>query len=371
MAAEFLHSSRMPSSKFVTSAPELSDLAALLATSAAIALDTEFMRERTYRAQLCLVQVATDSHAACIDPLALDSLAGLTALMQADGPLKVLHAARQDLEVMEPLCGVLAPVFDTQIAAGLVGFPAQVGYAELVSTLLEVQLLKAHTRADWSRRPLSPQQIEYALDDVRYLLPTRDKLLEMLDQRGRLGWLDEELQTLASASHGVDPERAWLRLKGIAGLDEGRVALAQQLAAWRERRAIDKNRPRGWIIDDNVLREIIHRVPRSREQLASIREIPDAVVRNSGEELLAMIAACGLADPPLPLPRRERPDPQLTALVKRLADIAQQTAQELELAPELLATRRDLDELARTGASAALFSGWRGATLGPALRAAL
>src|SRR5205814_9268535 len=139
----------------------------------AIALDTEFLRERTYRAELCLIQAATADDAICIDPLAQIDLTSLVGPLTSAGTVKVMHASRQDVEVLFPLAGVVRPVFDTQIAAALAGLPAQVGYGELVRRTLGVELAKSHTRTDWSRRPLSIEQVEYALDDVRYLLPLK------------------------------------------------------------------------------------------------------------------------------------------------------------------------------------------------------
>ncbi|MCU0761091.1 MAG: ribonuclease D [Steroidobacteraceae bacterium] len=375
----------MPSSTPIVSTPDaLAELAGQLRNDGAIGLDTEFMRERTYRAELCLLQLTTPDGPVCVDPLALPDLGALcdalgsgmppkAAEAAAAGarPAKVLHAARQDLEVLFPVVGLVWPVFDTQVAAALAGHPAQVGYAELVRRLLGHELPKAHTRTDWSRRPLSPEQVEYALDDVRFLLPLRDALLETLGRLGRTAWLDEELRALGELA-GVqpDPSRAWLRLKGLQDLDPGRTALAQALAAWRERRAIAKNRPRGWILDDTALREIVGRVPRSREALAAVPEMQDGIVRHSGDEILAMVEAAGIPDPPPPLPRRERPDPAFTALVRRLAEVVQQVAGELGVAAEVLAARRDLERLARGEAVTAVFRGWRHELLGERLRAA-
>jgi ribonuclease D len=360
------------SSAIVTSAAALEVLAAELSAAPAIALDTEFMRERTYRAELCLVQVATARTACCVDPLALASLAPLAAPLASPATLKVLHAARQDLEVLAPVAGCFAAIFDTQVAAALAGFAAQIGYGELVAKLLGVTLAKAHTRADWAKRPLSAEQIDYALDDVRYLLPLREALLERLDQLGRLTWLAEELAPLSQATgNGVDPDKAWQRLKGLQGLDTGRLALAAALAAWRERRAIDRNRPRGWILDDISLREIILRVPRSKAELAAIPGMQAGVVRNCGDELLAMVEAAGIPQPAPPLPRRERPDPALALLVKKLAAVNQHVAAELGVSPEVLATRRDLEQLARGEIPESLASGWRRDVIGAPLRAAL
>ena len=352
----------------IDTADAVTDLAARLARHAAISLDTEFLRERTYRAELCLVQVSADDDAACIDPIAVTDLAALAEPLTAPGIVKVMHASRQDLEVLLPAVGLVRPVFDTQIAAALAGFPAQVGYAELARRLLGIDLPKAHTRADWSRRPLSPEQIEYALDDVRHLIPLKLALEEKLSALGRQAWLAEELAALADASSlATDPQDAWRRVKGLRGLDPGRERLAQGLAAWRERRAIERNRPRGWILDDAALRELIVRVPRSRKALEAITEMPAGVVRHCGGELLACVAAAEIPDPAPALDMRPRPDPVKSALVKKLSALSQGVAAELGITPEVLATRRDLERLADGNQDIPALQGWRRAVIGEKL----
>jgi ribonuclease D len=356
----------------IDSAESLGAFAATAGRATALALDTEFMREKTYRAELCLVQVADGDSAVCIDPLAIPDLAPLAPVLTAPGIVKVMHAARQDLEVLLPAVGLVQPVFDTQIAAALAGHPAQVGYAELARRLLGVELTKAHTRADWSRRPLSAEEQEYALDDVRHLAALRASLLDTLRGRGRVAWLEEELATLANADAlRVAPEEAWKKVKGLPTLDPARQALAKELAAWRERRAIDRNRPRGWILDDATLREIVLRLPRTVEALNTLPEIQESVVRKCGEELLELVRSAGISDPPPPLPRRERPDPAQVALVKRLAEIANDAAKQLEVSAEVLATRRELEKLAAGKRDVSLLRGWRAQVLGEKLLAAL
>jgi ribonuclease D len=358
--------------RVVTTAPALAELAARLAASARIGLDTEFLRERTYRAQLCLVQVSSPQEARCVDPLSLADLAPLAEVLAAPAVLKVMHASRQDMEVLLPAVGLTRPVFDTQIAAALTGLPAQVGYAQLVRRLLNHELAKSHTRTDWSRRPLSPEQLEYALDDVRYLLPLADELQQQLARLGRSAWLEEELMALDDTRQlTIEPDSAWLRLKGLRELDPARERLARALAAWRERAAAEHNRPRGWILDDAVLRDIVLQVPRTLPELAQIAAIPQGLVRRRGEELLACVAGAQVPDPPPPPPGRPRPDPQKTALVKKLGGISQSVAQELQLVPEVLATRRDLEQLAEGRRDGAVLRGWRRAILGERLLAAL
>jgi ribonuclease D len=356
----------------ITTAPELDGLAARLARSPRIGLDTEFLRERTYRAELCLLQLSAPAEAVCVDPLALADLSPLAALLAAPGITKVMHASRQDLEVLLPVAGLTRPVFDTQIAASLTGLPAQVGYADLVQRLLGHGLAKSHTRTDWSRRPLSAEQIEYALDDVRYLLPLAAALQEQLARLGRLEWLSEELAALDDArALTLEPEDAWLRLKGLRELDPARERLARALAAWRERCALEHNRPRGWILSDALLREIVMQVPRTPEALAQIAEMPPGLVKRRGAQVLACVHAAQVPDPAPPLGGRARPDPLKAALVKKLGSTVQAVAQELNLVPEVLATRRDLEQLAAGRRDAAPLRGWRQRVLGERLLAAL
>jgi ribonuclease D len=356
----------------IDSADALTAYAAGLGRATTLSLDTEFMREKTYRAELCLLQIADGANAVCIDPLAVPDLGVLVPAFTAPGVVKIMHAARQDLEVLLPAVGLVTPVFDTQIAAALAGHPSQVGYAELARRLLNVELPKAHTRADWSRRPLSAEQQEYALDDVRHLAAIRDSLLETLAAKGRVAWLDEELASLANADAlRVAPEDAWKKVKGLPSLDPQRQQLAQELAAWRERRASERNRPRGWILDDAVLREIVLRLPRNMETLATLPEMQESVVRKCGDELLAIVVAAGITEPPPPLPRRERPDPAQVALVKKLADIASEVAKQLEVNSEVLATRRELEKLVAGKRDISLLRGWRAPLLGERLLAAL
>ena len=350
----------------------IGELGEELSASQYIGLDTEFMRERTYRAQLCLLQIATPARCLCVDPLGPVPLEPLAAGMRAGGVVKIMHAARQDLEVLWPLFGALPRLFDTQIAAALAGWPSQVGYADLVKQVLGVTLPKGQTRTDWSRRPLSAEQIEYALDDVAHLANLRDALESKLAQLGRETWLAEELASLGRPEDlFVAPENAWERLKGQTELDPWRQGLARELAAWREQRASDRNRPRSWILPDNVLRAMVMRVPRTPAELAAIEDMAPGFVEHSGEEILALIDAQRPPAKLAPPGPRQRPDPAFTAVVKRLGDLTRQIATQLAISPELLATRRDLEALAQGDAAAAPLRGWRYEVVGERLRAAL
>ncbi len=366
-------------SEIIAEQPALEQLCADLAGVPAMGLDTEFLRERTYFAQLCLLQVSFDDaadprgcRAYCIDPLQKLDLSPLRAALGSPTTIKIVHAARQDLEVLWPVVGPVVGLFDTQIAAGLIGLPAQVGYAGLVSRVLEQQLAKSETRTDWSRRPLSAAQIAYALDDVRYLLPLRVRLTARLQQLDRWSWFEEEMAALNDAStFAVDPEQAWRRFKGLAELDPARLEVARVLAAWRERRAIESDRPRSWILPDASLRDMVLRVPRSEAELVATPELPEGTRTRSGPQLLALIAALGLPAALPPLPAHRRPDPAVVEAVRNLSKVTQQTAQELGVVPEILATRRDMERLVAGDRDAGPLTGWRRDLIGQRLLAAL
>jgi ribonuclease D len=355
----------------ITDSTALAAAAAAIAPRQSLGLDTEFMRERTYYAQLCLLQLGTTDLAVCVDPLAIDSLEPLRPLMRAPALCKILHAARQDLEVLAPLLGAVSPIFDTQVAAALVGFPAQIGYADLVRELLGVDLHKSQTRTDWSRRPLSAAQLDYALDDVRHLPPLRAALEERLGRLGRSAWFEEEMAQIGSESLAVDPEQAWMRIRAFADLDPDRQRLARVLAAWRESRAMHSDRPRGWILPDPALRDLVLQAPRDMAALERLRELPDGIRENSGAQLLEQIRAAGLPPQLAPLPQRRRPDQQQLDTVARLGEITRRIAAALEVAPEILATRREMERLAGGERDGAVLNGWRRQAIGEELLRAL
>ena len=358
----------------VTTSTEL--LAALdrLRSADFVALDTEFMRESTYFPKLCLIQAAAGDACAVLDPLALPDLEPLWQFLGDRQRTKVLHAARQDLEVFatatrDPVPG---PIFDTQIAAALLGYPAQIGYGSLVAERLGHTLAKGHTRTDWTRRPLTPEQLQYAEDDVRYLVPLYLDLRDALQAAGRLDWLYEETRELEQLDlHRTDPDAAWRRLKGLDRLQPQQRATAKLLAQWREATAIKHDKPRGWILADDALREIAERLPTSIRDLEGIRNLPPGVVRRRGEEFMALIERgrsdaaneAAASNPP-------RPQPQQLALVSKLMSVARETAERAKINAELLATRRDIEQLVFSRRTEHLLSGWRRELIGEPLLAA-
>jgi ribonuclease D len=352
---------------YVRTSAELTDALRALSHTEYIALDTEFMRESTYYPKLCLIQVASGDYCFLIDPLALDDLRPFTTFLAARERIKVLHSARQDLEVLTGGDGnaVPGPIFDTQIAAGLLGYTAQIGYGALVEQRLGRTLAKGHTRTDWSQRPLSEEQVQYAADDARYLAPLYQDLRGALEIAGRLPWLLEETAELENAAlYRVEPEQAWRRLKGLDRMRADQRATAKLLAQWRESMAIQRDKPRGWILSDETLRELAERLPGTMQALEQIRSLPPAVARKRGAELLELIAA-GTANAANESETvNTRPEPQQLALVTRLMNEVRNRALDLKISPELLATRRAVEQLVFSGRTDALLNGWRRAVIG-------
>ena len=341
-----------------------------------LALDTEFMRERTYHPQLCLVQIATATDCVLIDPLAGLDLAPLHALLQERSRLKILHAARQDLEVLLLTGGAVpGPLYDTQIAAALLGMPPQAGYAELVARQLGHSIDKGQTRTDWAKRPLTPAQLAYAADDVRHLLTLQTELQTALAARGRADWVALETATLENpALYRTDPAAAWKRLKGLNRLQPAEQSAARALADWRERRALESDKPRGWILADEALYAIATRAPATIAELESIPSLPPGIVRKRGEELLQLLRQAGNEDSAEPLSAPRRPLPEETARASRLLQVVRDVATTHEICTEVLATRRDVEAIAFGSCElddSGLARGWRRDLLLERLRAAL
>lgn len=358
----------------IASSDALAESLDAIAPAEFVTVDTEFMRESTYHPVLCLVQLATRERCLLIDPLAIGSLEMLWRFLADPHRLKILHAGRQDIEVMLLAMRGLdlplpAPIFDTQIAAALLGLPAQIGYGNLVSERLGHSLTKGQARTDWARRPLSTEQLEYAADDVRYLIPLYDDLRTALQEEGKLAWLAEETRELEDPGlYRTEPQDAWKRLKGLDRMQPGQRAVAKQLAGWRETRAIASDKPRGWILSDDVVRGIAERLPETVDQLEQVREIPPGVVRKRGDEIIALVkqARQDSADEG-PAFAPSRPDPAQVALVTKLIGIVRTQAAMLRIAPELLATRRDVESLVFSSRADRLLSGWRRAAIGDLL----
>lgn len=354
---------------YVDSGAALQALASSLDTCDWIAVDTEFERSRTYYPQLCLLQVADAGRIACIDPLAIDDLSPIAEVLANTRVRKVFHAASQDLEVLYQTLGVMpAPVFDTQLAAALLGHPDQIGYARLVKALLNVELEKAHTRADWTKRPLSEAELAYAADDVRYLRGVYEALVDELARRNRSDWLDADFQSLTDPQrYSVEPEQAFRRVRGWSRLRPSQQQVLARLAAWRENEAMTRDRPRRWVMKDDVLQDVARRRPTNAQALEQIRGITDKTVQRHGEALLEAVRA-GRAAPAEPLAQAQRRlAPEQEPLVDILMAALRQCAAEADLAPAALANRKDLERLVAGERDLALLAGWRRRAAGECL----
>lgn len=338
----------------------LGDFAADAQGNGWLALDTEFMRERTYFPKLCLVQISDGEHIACIDPLVINDLKPLNRLLQDPNILKILHSAEQDLEVLSYTLGAPpAPLFDTQLAAALCGYGDQVGYANLAKEMLGVELAKAHTRANWGRRPLKPAEIEYAADDVRHLGPLYERLRDELQSCGRLGWLEQDLRALDKPERYLpDPAQAWRRLRGLVALGPGDQHMAAALAAWREEQAMHADLPRRWVLDDTAILELARRKPADLQGLHQIDEIKPGFIKRHGQAVLSIIQQkpaheASLIDAPARLE-----DQQKTRL-RQLKTQLKQIAHDEQISASLIANSKDLEKLLRGDTDLRLLSGWR------------
>ena len=340
-----------PLPTLVTDTASLAALCERLRTEPFVTVDTEFMRERTYYPELCVVQLGGAAENAVIDAMAAGmDLAPLGALMRDEAVLKVFHAARQDIEIFLELFGAVPkPVFDTQVAAMVAGFGDQVGYDALVSALTGGQIDKAHRFSDWSARPLSPAQVTYAAADVTFLHTAYLRLRERLEQEGRTDWVLEEMEVLARpATYRADPDAMWERLRPRTG-NRRLLGVLRATAAWREREAQRVNIPRQRLMRDESLLEVAATTPDTAEALARCRGLSRGFAEGrSGAGLLAAIAAAtALPEDELPEAPRGRegakPSPALVSLLKVLLAAK---CEEHDVAPKLVASSDDIDRLA-------------------------
>ncbi|MBF0256519.1 MAG: ribonuclease D [Gammaproteobacteria bacterium] len=340
-----------------------------------LALDTEFMRETTYYPKLCLLQIFDGEIAACVDPLVLDDLSPLLDILYNPATTKVFHAARQDLEIfLHRWQRLPTPLFDTQPAAALLGQGDQVGYGPLVEQVLGIKLEKGHSRTDWSQRPLDPQQIAYAYEDVIYLGQLYLRMRQQLLDKGRLDWLTDDFAHLSEpATYCTAPAEAWKRVKGLQVLRGVQYAVLQALAAWRETEAESSDRPRRRLLQDELLIDMARRMPRQLGELGKIRGMRDKDLERWGKTWLELIDQARQTPRELwPEPKiRQRLEPQDEAKVDLLFAGLRLIAEAEGLSPAAVATRKDLEALVRGDEDAILLSGWQGRVVGKKLCALL
>jgi len=354
-----------PPMKLISRNDELVESCAKLGQGPFVAVDTEFMREQTFWPRLCLIQMAGNGTEVLIDSLApgLD-LTPLFGLMVNDKVLKVFHSARQDIEIVHHLASVIPdPIFDTQVAAMVCGFGEAVSYSMLVKRLLNRNLDKTSRFTDWSRRPLSERQLTYALGDVLHLRDLYPKLRAQLDKSERASWLSEEMAVLTDpATYELHPEQAWKRLKMRVKTPKS-LAVLMELAAWREREAQTQDVPRSRILKDEALYDIASQAPRTVEDLGSLRTLHNGFARSMRGRAVLEAVARGLERDPKTIPPIERGEPmppEAQAVVDLLRVLLKATAGRHGVAPKLIATSDELEQIARSDDDdVPVLRGWR------------
>jgi ribonuclease D len=349
--------------QYINQPEQLDDLCLQISREPWVAVDTEFLREKTYYPKFCLLQIAAPDWVACVDPIAIADLRPLLDALYNPAIIKVFHACRQDLEIFYQITGqVLSPIFDTQIAAPLLGFQENPGYAMLVSSFLNINLNKAHTRTDWSERPLSADQIQYAADDVIYLCKIYRIMCGQLEKLGRKDWLNSDFELFNNSElYQMSPENAWLKIRGKNKLTGKQLSVMQTLTEWRERTAQQENKPRSWLLADDLLLELAKLQPISLGELAKIRNFNERSLNRYGKTLCELIEAARQR-PPKPLNEKERPakkTQQHEAVLDVLSSVVRIRAEENSLNPVILATRKDLEALLFGEEDCLLLQGWR------------
>ncbi len=361
--------------EYIDRPEQLPDLCKRIQQEPWIALDTEFLREKTYYPIFCLLQIATPDWVVCVDPIALPDLSALFSVINKPEITKVLHSCRQDLEIFYKLTGeVTYPVFDTQIAAPLLGFQENPGYAMLVSNFLNVNLSKAHTRTDWSVRPLSKDQIQYAADDVIYLCKIYQMMCQQLKELGRLDWLEKDFELLRNKElYQISAENAWLKIKGRKRLTGKQLSIVQALTKWREKTAQVENRPKNWLIRDDLLLELAKLQPVTVAELEKIRSINVRSVKHYGRRICQLIEEARNLSP-IPISDKTKPVKKTAtqeAVLDVLTAVVRMRADENSLNPVILAARKDLEKLLFDEEDNSILLGWRYSMVGKELQGLL
>lgn len=352
-----------PDYEYIDSDAKLARFCAHISEAAYCTIDTEFIRESTYYPELALIQIGSGTDFGCIDPLAITEFAPLADLLIKETLLKVFHSPSQDLEILYQKFGAVpSPVFDTQLAAAVLGFNQQISYADLVQQVTGVALEKKHTRANWLRRPLSRDELDYAMDDVRYLIAVYEDLRQKLESTRRDSWIAKDLRAMSDPGlYQVDKTQLWKRLKGVLKLKGEKLQIASDLCGWREDVAQRQNRPRRWIAKDDVIIEIARQKPVDRAALSSIPELSDKTVGRYGDQLLDIVSAAAQIDS-VHWPRHDKSknlDKKQLALGDCLMALCRVIAEENDIAQATLATRKDIDTLIMNPKSSRLSQGWR------------
>jgi len=358
---------------YIDTPDQLTEFCETIKTSSWLAVDTEFLRENTYYPVFCLLQVSNGEISACIDPLQIDDLSPIKALLFDKNITKIFHAAFQDMEIFFHEWGdVPSPIFDTQLAATITGHGDQLGYGRLVQKILNITLEKDQSRTDWTMRPLDEKQLDYAHADVIYLGQVYQKLSQQLESSGRSGWLENEYRRFHSAdTYNINPQAIWQKVKGRQHLKGIQLAVLQTLAAWREGYAIKSNKPRRWILKDEVLIDLSRRTPSRIQQLDKIRGLEKGTIKKNGHHLLELIRSAKQRPKDEWPTENNRPlklTPQQEALADLLTCCLRLIATENDITPAAMASRKDLEKLVAGFDDIPLLEGWRDKVAGKLLQ---
>ena len=349
---------------YIASQEELDAFVQRASSSKILAVDTEFLREKTYYPKLCLMQLATEDEVVIVDPFAVDDLKVLASLFTDERIVKLFHAGHQDIEIILYDIGCMPkPVFDTQVAAALLGQVQQIGYGPLVHSLCGVKLPKVDSFTDWSARPLSESQISYAKDDVVYLPKMYKAITETLKQKGRLSWLDAEFAEMSNpATYIADERERFRKLKHCTQLSRRQMAAAREVAAWREIEARRRNVPRKWVLTDEQIVEACKRESRKIDDLFMVRGIRERLTTRDARSVIElMVSALDSAPDTWPdQPESGKSEPNVDAQVDLLMSIVRIRARENGVAIPTLASHADLTAVARGHRKGIdLLKGWR------------
>ena len=334
-----------------------------------LAIDTEFLREKTYYAKLCLIQMSADDEVVIIDPLSIRNLKPLVPLLTSPNIMKLVHAGSQDLEILYHETGVLPyPLFDTQVAATLLGHVQQIGYAALVQAECGVSLKKIDSFSDWSRRPLTESQIDYAADDVVYLPRIYRNMRKRLEESGRLSWLDDDFKEMVKPENYVSDNRErFRRLKRVGSLTRKQLAAAREVAAWREEQAQKRNTPRKWVMTDEQIVEGCKREARTIDELFMVRGMREKLpTRDARTVVKLMVEAMDAPESAWPVSAKSgKSEPNVDTQVDMMMALARVRSRENNVALQTLAPHDELARLARGYTDdVELLKGWRRALVG-------
>ena len=343
--------------KFIDRQQDLDTWTDIVSDIKVIGLDTEFLWERTYFPKLCLIQIAAGDSIVCIDTLALEDLSGVNKIMNVSTVQKIFHAAKQDIEVLHA-AGIEAreQLFDTQVAAGLLGMAEQIGYGDLVETLIGIRLEKSQTRTDWTSRPLNVRQLDYAANDVKHLAEMTEIMSEKLLSLGRLDWCFEDCRRLQQAHRPL--LAPWERISGIGKLETASFELAANIAVWRDEKAKEMDLPRGWVLSDKQILSIAIEKPKTLKELSFILKDKPNILRKFSENLLGFVKSDDLTGTlgvnrkePLSISQRKR----AKEIKKSIAAIAN----DLDLGSSLLCTSKEVEACLRGDVPERVSTGWR------------